>query len=329
MTVGERSLTAAQLLRHSPAALPTGSGITRPCCISAPTISRYPVALFGAALAGVPFVPLNYRLGEQQLTALQGSPSGALVSSRHATSTPHRSDALDGRARRKRLPRSGTVTAVAVIIYTSGTTPIPRPAVLRHRHLLAYVLNTMEFASAAGTDAAVGVRAAVPHRGSDEPAVEPLHRAPGGLSGRVRPDGVARHRPARGRHARDGRADDAGPHRRRTADERRGHADAAEPGLRRRPYSAARSWSARCASFPDTGFVNAYGLTETASSIAVLGPEDHRVAFASSDPAVRDRLGSVGRPLPGIEIEIRDRRRGAVDARRDRTGVRARRADLR
>src|SRR5450756_467537 len=26
----------------------------------------YPVALFGAALAGVPLIPLNYRLGEQQ-----------------------------------------------------------------------------------------------------------------------------------------------------------------------------------------------------------------------------------------------------------------------
>jgi acyl-CoA synthetase (AMP-forming)/AMP-acid ligase II len=57
--------------------------------------------------------------------------------------------------------------------------------------------------------------------------------------------------------------------------------------------------------FPGTGFANAYGLTETASSIAVLGPDDHREALASDDPAVRDRLGSVGRALPGIEIQIR------------------------
>jgi acyl-CoA synthetase (AMP-forming)/AMP-acid ligase II len=57
--------------------------------------------------------------------------------------------------------------------------------------------------------------------------------------------------------------------------------------------------------FPGTGFVNAYGLTETASSIAVLSPEDHRAALTSSDPAVRDRLGSVGRALPGIEFQIR------------------------
>ena len=54
------------------------------------------------------------------------------------------------------------------------------------------------------------------------------------------------------------------------------------------------------------GLVNAYGLTETSSTIALLGPDDHREAMASSDPAVRARLGSVGRPLPGIEVEIRD-----------------------
>ena len=58
--------------------------------------------------------------------------------------------------------------------------------------------------------------------------------------------------------------------------------------------------------FPNVAFVNAYGLTETSSTIAVLGPEDHDEAFASDDPAVRARLGSVGRPLPSVEIEVRD-----------------------
>ena len=41
---------------------------------------------------------------------------------------------------------------------------------------------------------------------------------------------------------------------------------------------------------PHVGFVNAYGLTETSSTIAVLGPDDHRDAFASDDPTVRARL---------------------------------------
>jgi acyl-CoA synthetase (AMP-forming)/AMP-acid ligase II len=37
----------------------------------------------------------------------------------------------------------------------------------------------------------------------------------------------------------------------------------------------------------------------------MLGPDDHRRAIGSDDPKVRARLGSVGRPLPSVEIEVR------------------------
>ncbi|MGH3636417.1 MAG: class I adenylate-forming enzyme family protein, partial [Mycobacterium sp.] len=57
---------------------------------------------------------------------------------------------------------------------------------------------------------------------------------------------------------------------------------------------------------PQVGFVNAYGLTETSSTIAVLTPDDHREAQAATDPAIVRRLGSVGQPVPGIEVQIRD-----------------------
>jgi len=56
---------------------------------------------------------------------------------------------------------------------------------------------------------------------------------------------------------------------------------------------------------PGADFVNAYGLTETSSSIAVLTPDDHREALASDEPHVRRRLGSVGQPLPTVEITVR------------------------
>jgi acyl-CoA synthetase (AMP-forming)/AMP-acid ligase II len=56
--------------------------------------------------------------------------------------------------------------------------------------------------------------------------------------------------------------------------------------------------------FPEVQFVNAYGLTETSSTIAVLGPDEHRRALASQEPEVRRRLASVGQPLPGVEIAI-------------------------
>jgi acyl-CoA synthetase (AMP-forming)/AMP-acid ligase II len=58
--------------------------------------------------------------------------------------------------------------------------------------------------------------------------------------------------------------------------------------------------------FPDTDFTNAYGLTETSSTISILGPDDHRAAAASDDEKVRKRLVSVGQPLPTLEVEIRD-----------------------
>jgi long-chain acyl-CoA synthetase len=57
---------------------------------------------------------------------------------------------------------------------------------------------------------------------------------------------------------------------------------------------------------PGVGFVNAYGLTETSSTIAVLNPDDHRAAQSATDIAIVRRLASVGQPVPGVELQIRD-----------------------
>tara|TARA_R110001592_G_scaffold122434_4_gene329231 strand:- start:432 stop:1019 length:588 start_codon:yes stop_codon:yes gene_type:complete len=37
----------------------------------------------------------------------------------------------------------------------------------------------------------------------------------------------------------------------------------------------------------------------------MLGPDDHRTAHSSDDPAVKRRLGSVGQALPAVELEVR------------------------
>jgi long-chain acyl-CoA synthetase len=60
--------------------------------------------------------------------------------------------------------------------------------------------------------------------------------------------------------------------------------------------------------FPGScGFVNAFGQTETTSTLTVLGPDDHRLTGdADRDQAVLERLQSIGRPLPDVEIEVRD-----------------------
>ncbi|HVR90311.1 MAG TPA: fatty acid--CoA ligase [Novosphingobium sp.] len=46
-------------------------------------------------------------------------------------------------------------------------------------------------------------------------------------------------------------------------------------------------------------FVQNYGMTETTGTICVLPPEDH-------SPDGNERMRSAGKPLPGVEIEIRD-----------------------
>src|SRR3954462_5147585 len=143
-TADGRSLTAAQLLRLAHAAADRFRQFPAVLYLGANHLA-YPVALFGAALAGVPFVPLNYRLGEHQLAGLQPRHPGALVL------RPADLDALAEPGSAQEPPGGqapGGPDSVAVLLYTSGTTAEPKAAVLRHRHLLAYILNTLEFASA-------------------------------------------------------------------------------------------------------------------------------------------------------------------------------------
>ncbi|HVC44094.1 MAG TPA: AMP-binding protein, partial [Candidatus Binataceae bacterium] len=54
------------------------------------------------------------------------------------------------------------------------------------------------------------------------------------------------------------------------------------------------------------GFVNAYGQTETTSSLTVLGPDDHRITGdAEQQERKLRRLNSIGKPLPDVEIGVR------------------------
>ena len=103
---------------------------------------------------------------------------------------------------------------IAVLLFTSGTTGEPKAAVLRHRHLVSYVLSTVEFMGAGPEEAALV-------------SVPPYHVA--GISailssvysGRrvvqletFAPDAWAVTAPRR-RHPRHGRPHDAQPHPRR------------------------------------------------------------------------------------------------------------------
>lgn len=311
---GEAALTGADLARLARAGGQAVAG-TEAVVYVGENQPALPVALFAAAVGGVPYVPVNYRLEDAHLAELIGRYPDALVLADEPTTTRLRSGSIeavrfdewmDG------LPAEPTPVEprfdddeVAVVLFTSGTTSAPKAALLRHRHLMAYLLGTVEFASA-GEDEAVLV------------AVPPYHVAGVAnllsnlFAGRrlvflssfdadawlatVRDEGVTNAMVVPTMLSRIVGALDG---------------EAAEvPTLRTLSYGGAkvseRVLLAALEAFPDTGFVNAYGLTETASTIAVLGPDDHRAALASDEPGVRARLSSAGKVLPTVEVEIRD-----------------------
>lgn len=59
--------------------------------------------------------------------------------------------------------------------------------------------------------------------------------------------------------------------------------------------------------FPGVQFINAFGQTESAATIAMLSPDDHLLEGASEDVEMKlRRLGSIGRPLDGVDVRIVD-----------------------
>ena len=193
-----------------------------------------------------------------------------------------------------------------VLLYTSGTTAAPKAAVLRHRHLMSYLLGTVEFACADEDDATLV-------------SVPPYHVAGvanllSNLYAGRRIIYLDRFDSATWlRIVRDEKVTQAmvvPTMLAQIVDEFREADDAETPSLQTLSYGGARMPTPvlhrALELFPTTGFVNAYGLTETSSTIALLGPDDHRAAFESDNPGAHARLGSVGRLVPGIELEVRD-----------------------
>ncbi|RLT90232.1 MULTISPECIES: class I adenylate-forming enzyme family protein [unclassified Ketobacter] len=277
------------------------------------------IALFGAALAGVPYVPLNYRLADADLAALLHR-----IKPAYAVGDVERIVRLNPEGSHRCLQRRDFVAAadsitepfeekqlddgaVAAQIFTSGTTSAPKAALLKHENLLSYILGTVEFGSADPEEGSLvcvppyhiaGIAALLSSIYSLRkivllPAFDPdawltLVSEEKVSNAFVVPTMLSR---IIGRiDENDFKLDLSS-------------LQAIAYGGGPMPLSVIQR---AMELFPECGFTNAYGLTETSSTIALLSPDDHRAAFASTDPAVRMRLGSVGRPLPTIELEIRD-----------------------
>jgi acyl-CoA synthetase (AMP-forming)/AMP-acid ligase II len=197
--------------------------------------------------------------------------------------------------------------SVAIVLFTSGTTSEPKAVELTHNNLTSYVTGTVEFESADADDAALicvppyhiaGVGAALSNLYAGRkmvylPTFDPLEWV----------------RLINAEHVTTATVVPTMLERIVTVLEAGGHR---LPSLRNLAYGGSKVGlplvRRALGLLPNVGFVNAYGLTETSSTIAVLTPDDHRAAQAalsSSDIALARRLGSVGQPVPGIELQIR------------------------
>ncbi len=276
-----------------------------------------PVALFGAALAGVPFAPINYRAPDDQLRGIVARVAGGLMiadddevdrlgacGATHVVTKGEFAAAVDEATDAVVELPFVDPEEVGVLLFTSGTTSEPKAAVLRHRHLVSYIISSVEFLGCAPDEAQLI-------------CVPPYHIA-----------GIAAVLSSlyAGRRIMYLPSFDAAEWVRLAAEEHITHAmvvptmlgrilAAVEesgkepPALRHLSYGGGRMplelVERTLRDMPHVDLVNAYGLTETSSTIAMLTPDEHREAFASSDPTVRGRLGSVGRPLPALEVEVR------------------------
>jgi len=59
--------------------------------------------------------------------------------------------------------------------------------------------------------------------------------------------------------------------------------------------------------FPGVSFINAFGQTETASTITALGPEDHVLTGTEEEKEKKlKRLASIGKPMSDVEMKVVD-----------------------
>lgn len=272
-----------------------------------------PLLMFAAARAARPFCPLNYRLSRSGVHELLERLPGALivVDADYLDVVAGVGDCVMESAEfLQSAQRSAPVSIfadsddVAVVLFTSGTTSQPKAVELTHNNLTSYVMGTVEFDAAATEDGALvcvppyhiaGVGAALSNLYAGRKTVYLRNFEPREWVRLIDTEKISTATVVPTMLDRIVAVLEQDPK--------------PLPTLKNLAYGGSKVSQTLVRKslrlLPQVGFVNAYGLTETSSTLAVLTPDDHRIALGSDDECVARRLGSVGRPLPGIEVQIR------------------------
>lgn len=293
---------------------------------------QYVEAYFAAAALGAVFIPVNYRAKPPELEHMIGSAGTkvVLVGERYrplveelrsrlpsvesvvaleasaAAGMPHL-EALVGEASPELAEEEIDDDDTTILMYTSGTTSMPKGVMLTFNDFTVYVTNSVELAD--GTP-----------RGASLLCV-PLYHIAGATN--VMTSMFT------GRRLVLMRQFDAEQWLETVQRERITHAFLV-PTMVKQLVDHARfgdydlsslenlSYGGATMPFPvirraieafprGVGFVNAFGQTETTSTLTVLGPDDHRLDGPPQELERNlKRLVSIGRPLPDVEVRVVD-----------------------
>ncbi len=287
-------------------------------------------AMYATAMLGAVFVPLNYRARESELAHMIGvaRPRALLLGDRYVEAArevtarlthsptmvsiesrvdglPLFDDLVD--AGEPAIPEEIYEDELAVLMFTSGTTAAPKGVMLAHADLTNYVMASVDPGDET-IDECVLIAAPLYHIAGLTAALTATFA---------------------GRRVVLMRQFEAEEWLRLGAGERVTHAFLVPTMLRRvvdhesfatTDLSALRVLSYGAAPMPlglirraiecfppAVGFINAFGQTETTSTVSVLGPDDHRLDGTPGEVEIKlKRLSSIGRALPDVEIRITD-----------------------
>ncbi|MFL2636262.1 MAG: class I adenylate-forming enzyme family protein [Tepidiformaceae bacterium] len=297
--------------------------------------AEYVMTYYACAMLGVTFVPLNYRSKDAEIShMLNISGAKILFSSERYTELVNRirpsldstkvficyDSAADGFEDFKTLlaaaePSFNFVeiddSEPTILMFTSGTTALPKGVILSYLDLTAYVTNTMNPADPDTHDKTLvsvpffhiaGATAMMSSIWGGRTLLILPQFSPDGWLNAVDKEGATHSMVV------------PTMLKRIMEDENLNSTDFTSLqlityGAAPMPYEVVRK---ACDIFPPqgVGLMNAYGQTESTSTLTFLGPDDHDL---STDKEKREeRLRSVGRPMDDVEIGIMDERNKLV-----------------